>query len=506
MNQLNLSYFLKITLPLFCLLPGQLFAQGGNLFDDGVLHEIRFTLVDTNSFIQNRDYQMVDMTIDGTTLTDVGFRKKGNISASHPNNKVPFKIKTNRYVDGQLYDGIREFTLHNNFQDPSMLREKLTYDLLEELDLYSLQTAFAKVYINDQYWGLYTLVEAKDELYRRAFGDDDGSVLESLDFGTMCYEGPNQQDYYDDLFGNYLYILDNGEEAIAWEHFPSMLNVANNTAIDEYVEVVSEQFNIIDFTKYQAANVFLLNFDSYIAFLGNQLYYYQESTGIWQVIPWDFNASFGLWNTNQNSPSDYPILPSSITNGCIAEHIPNVPELRATYLNTLCDLLNDHSSPDALEERIDHWSDQIQEAVLTDNRKAFDNPTFSTALGDTYFSLPWEGNVPGLTAFARDRAEKVQADLISIGHECTITSTTNIPQDEIQISLYPNPSTDFLKVAVSPLLTIEHSQMIDSKGRLIQLWDGYPTDANVSTLKPGIYFIKFFTSSGVCETLRFVKQ
>ncbi len=506
MKKHNISLYLIITLILVCSSIEQLIAQGNSLFSDEVLHEIRFTNVDTSFFIQSKDYQMVTVSIDGTTISDIGFRKKGNISAFHPNNKVPFKIKTNRYVDGQLYDGIREFTLHNNFQDPSMLREKLTYDLLEDLDLYSLQTAFAKVYINEQCWGLYTLVEAKDELYRRAFGDDDGSVLESLDFGYMCYEGPNQQDYYNDLFEDYDYILDNGSEALAWEHFPSMLEVANNTPADQYVDVVSEQLNITDFTKYQAANVFLLNFDSYIAFLGNQLYYYEESTGIWQVIPWDFNASFGLWNTNQNNPSDYPILPNSITNGCIGEHIPNVPELRAIYLNTLCDLVNTYSSPSALAERVEHWSDQIQEAVLTDSRKAFDNAIFETALGDTYFSLPWEGNVPGLAAFGADRAAKVQADLMDIGHECTITSTTNIPQEDLQISLYPNPSSDLLRITVNSAITIEHSQIFASNGQSMQQWDGHRTEVNISELKPGIYFMKFFTTSGEYSTIRFVKQ
>ena len=85
------------------------------------------------------------------------------------------------------YDGIKEFTLHMNFQDPTMLREKLTYDICEEMGLFSLRTAFAKVYINNVYWGLYTLVEGKDEMYKHQFGNRSSDAIESLDFGDMCY-------------------------------------------------------------------------------------------------------------------------------------------------------------------------------------------------------------------------------------------------------------------------------------------------------------------------------
>lgn len=101
MNKQNISLYLIITLVLVCSSTRPLIAQGNSLFSDEVLHEIRFTNVDTSFFIQSKNYQMVTVSIDGTTISDIGFRKKGNISASHPNNKVPFKIKTNRYVDGQ---------------------------------------------------------------------------------------------------------------------------------------------------------------------------------------------------------------------------------------------------------------------------------------------------------------------------------------------------------------------------------------------------------------------
>ena len=79
-------------------------AQGLTLFNDSYIHEIRFTSVDTMIFINNDDYQSIDMTFDGFQVNDIGLKQKGNISASHANNKMPFKVKTNKYVSKSSAD------------------------------------------------------------------------------------------------------------------------------------------------------------------------------------------------------------------------------------------------------------------------------------------------------------------------------------------------------------------------------------------------------------------
>lgn len=168
---------------------------GNNIFDDSFLHEIRFENADTANWIATKDYQMLDVIIDGNTVDSVGFKRKGNISQYPSTNKYGIKVKSNKYVRGKYYDGIKEFTLHMNYQDPTMMREKLTYDICDELGLFSLRTAFAKVYINNVYWGLYTIVEGKDEMYKHIFGDRSSNAIESLDFGSMCYIGNNVADY-----------------------------------------------------------------------------------------------------------------------------------------------------------------------------------------------------------------------------------------------------------------------------------------------------------------------
>ena len=128
---------------LWILIIGTLSAQGEILFDDSYLHEIRVDLVDTTLFDDSKVYQMVKITIDGETLDSVGLKEKGNISNSVPNLRVPFKINTRKYVTGKKFDGIKEFSLNNSYGDPTMMREKLTFEICSSLGLISLRTSYA---------------------------------------------------------------------------------------------------------------------------------------------------------------------------------------------------------------------------------------------------------------------------------------------------------------------------------------------------------------------------
>lgn len=499
-----------VLLALLCQV--DLIAQDGdNLFDDGQLHEIHLTMVDSMIFINSKNYQMVNMTFDGVELDSVGFKKKGNISASHPNNKFPFKLKTNKYVNGKEYDGIKEFTLHNNFEDPSMLREKMTYDLMNELGLYSLRTAFAKLYINDIYWGLYTIVEGKDEMYKQVFDNRDGAVLESLDLGDMCYRGPNQEDYIVSGFGP-IYVVDNGDEAFAWEKFPPMLEAANNTNASDYMSVVPYFLNVEDFFIYQAANVYLLNHDSYIGFRGNQLYYFDEATGRWEVSPWDFNASFGLWDTNNHRPFDYPILPNKITSGCIAGKIKEVQELEDFYMGTMCNLVNNLADTTRLINLIDQWRNQIETAVYDDYRKDFSNTLFDEATEYGYFTHMWETDVPAMKTFVIDRWNYINQQLTGLAYNCSdITSADNFTE-KIELNIYPNPTADILNFSIGgeqSKSSIKRLELYTSTGQIIKVYDNEVLEngyLDISNLGSGFYYLTVFLQDEGFYTKKIIKS
>ncbi len=469
--------------------------QGSTLFNDNYLHEIHFNNVDTMTFINSEDYQSVDMIIDGVQTTSIGLKQKGNISASHGNNKIPFKVKINKYVNGQEYDGIREFTLNNSFQDPSMMREKMTYDLSGEIGLNTLRTAYAKVFMDNNYWGIYTIVEGKDEMFKHIFGNRSGDAIESSDFGDLCYKGANKSDYYNTFIGDYVYIVDNGDDNTAWSRLITMLDKANNTTIN-YVSTVDDYLNIVDFTKYQALNVYLLNFDSYIGFVGNQLYFYDENVNTWEVIPWDFNASFGLWNTLNYSPNSYPMMPIDIYNGCVAANINTNATLENLYYSTMCDLTTNVMDTMVFNVKIEYWKTQIKAAVYTDWRKDFTNTDFNNATSYGYYWHNGE-HTPAMKTFAKERYETITTALQNQNFNCTTTTNSTLAKTS-KIIVSPNPASDkiYLDLDISIWKEDLNYQIININGQIVQFGTMNNQVIATENLNNGLYILKCFDENG----------
>ncbi len=497
----------KNILIFFLLIQQTIYSQtpGSNLFDDSFLHEIRFENADTNTYINTYDYQQLNMIIDGNTVNNVGFKKKGNISGYPTTNKFGIKIKTNKYVNAQKYDGTKEFTLHMNYQDPTMMREKLTYDICSEMGLFSLRTAFAKVYINNIYWGLFTIVEGKDEMYKQVFNHRDMDAIESLDFGDMCYISNTPSDYdFDSNGGNPTYKFENGNTVTAWPLFSKMVDKTNNTPDNQYLDTVPKYLNLEDFFVYQAVNVYLMNHDSYIGFRGNQIYVFDTLNKVWQVTPWDFNASFGLWDTGNHSPSSYPMIPGTISNGCIASKMDDFSILKSYYLDAMCQLNNSVGDTLAYFAKIDAIKDQIQQAVYDDTRKVISNSDFDAGINYGYHTLFGE-DIPALKTLIRERLLVVKSGLISEGYNCTSTASVISPDSE-PLMLFPNPATDAIFLKNKGNTTITKAAIYNSAGqRVIYQLQVTGQAIDVSELPSGLYWIKLEDQSGV-RTGKFVKQ
>ncbi len=85
-------------------------------------------------FSQEFPYVPATVTCGGAVYEGVGVRYRGNASIMMipPDGKKPLKIDFNRYNDEQIFHGFTKLNFINCFRDPSMLRDKLTYDLYQK--------------------------------------------------------------------------------------------------------------------------------------------------------------------------------------------------------------------------------------------------------------------------------------------------------------------------------------------------------------------------------------
>lgn len=279
--------------------------QKGDLYHDGTLQHYELTFKDSNywQLLNNnrvkKIYIKADLKHDGKTYTDVGVRFRGNSSwlGVVGKDKKPFKIKLDEFVPGQRIKGYRTLNLNNNFLDPTMMREPLSYWVLRQF-MPAPGCNFAKLTINGKNWGIYINAQQINKDFLKQWYDEDGGIRyrgEWIDGETdqtktgltwLGASAASYQRFYQvktesaqnplgplaDMIGK----LNNSGNAIATE-LPKALDV--DTAL-----------------RYVAGCNLLPLHDSYTHFVAHNYWMYRDETHQhFHMIPWDLNNSLGCY-------------------------------------------------------------------------------------------------------------------------------------------------------------------------------------------------------------------
>ncbi|TCZ73542.1 hypothetical protein E0485_20760 [Paenibacillus albiflavus] len=261
------------------------------IFDQSRVTSVDITLDDKDLksiFANPLDEAMVpaDVTINGKKVQGVGLRVKGNMTLTSvaqmsDSDRYSFKIDFDYYQDDLNLYGLKKLNLNNNYTDPSQMREYLSYALMESMGVPTPANSYMYVTINGEEWGLYLGVEAIEEpflaqhyvsgtgdLYKP---DGTGSDLKWISDDIKDYSGMN---------------LKTNKGVSDQSAIIAMLDAINNGGDIEKVLDVDE------ILRYFAANTALVNLDSYQGNLKHNYYLYEEN-GVFSILPWDYNMSFG---------------------------------------------------------------------------------------------------------------------------------------------------------------------------------------------------------------------
>ena len=312
-------------------------------------------------------YYACDVEINGETISNVGIRTKGNTSLSSIANdpdtdRYSFKIKFDKYVDGQTCMGLDKLVLNNNFADATNRKEALVYDMFQYLGADASLYHYAKISVNGEYWGTYLALEAVEDSFKlRNYGVSDGKLYkpETMGLGNDQKEEGEKQDgkfdgnplqrpdnadfpsseegdlaknsnsmdrperpqgdfdqadmdekfkdpqggsgdfanrnggadlnYTDDDVDSYSTIWDGADGKVTDSDkervVTAIKNINEGTDLTTYLDVD----NIL---RYMAVHEFVVNLDSLSGNMAHNYYLY-ENDGQLNIIPWDYNLSFG---------------------------------------------------------------------------------------------------------------------------------------------------------------------------------------------------------------------
>jgi len=284
---------------------------------------------------KSENYHPASVTVEGKTITNVGFRTKGFSSlrsvADSGSDRYSFKVKMNEYVDGQKFLGLDEFVLNNGFADPSYMREYLTYEALDTLGADTPYRTYANLYINGKLFGFYLCIESLDNSFaKRVSSGNDVDLYEADSENCTLLENSSVNDF------NLKYGTDKDLSQIK-ELIQALC------AMKEGQKGSIEQcLNVDSVLKAVAVNTVLGNYDSYNGSKAHN-YYLLFDNGIFSFISWDLNMSMGGFTEGGGSgvtvPLGAPVSGVALSERPLIQKLLSVKEYSERYYGYIDELL-----------------------------------------------------------------------------------------------------------------------------------------------------------------------
>lgn len=374
-------------------------------FTPTAVNTLSITITDENwqDILDNpldEEYHETAITFNGVTLDSVAIRTKGGSSlssvANSSSDRYSFKVDINEYVSGQKFFGLKKFTLQNSFNDPSYMREVIAYELMDGMGVPTPEHAYVNFYVNGELFGLYLMVEAVDgEFVEKHFANSNGDLYKPDGTGSdLLWLGDDIQSYTDINLQTNEDTTDNG----AFINFVESLDNGETSAID-----------IDTLLRYMSVSTSLSNLDSYHGPLAHNYYIYDDD-GVFSILPWDFNESFGTFNMDCNSVDVRELYIDEPVSGALSERplIANVFAEQSNldvYHSYLTQLINGSLSSDTFNARVNEIADLIREHVQNDPTSFYGSTYFEQNLTST------TGQFYGLTSFMQYRVANMAAQL-----------------------------------------------------------------------------------------------
>jgi spore coat protein CotH len=484
---------LVIRLALLFLPLGAAAQNAGNaLFGAPVVHDVYLTFSQPgwwDSLTANYTadiYMRAAMVIDGTPYDTIGVKFKGNSSYNNPSKKKSFKIGIDEYVSGQKYDGLKKFNLNNHFKDPSFMREKLMCDFSLQMGAFGPRCTYARVYLNNVYWGLYNLVEEVDKTYlSQHFPDKKGNLFKGDPSGDLKWINGTQSSYYTK------YELKTNETVNDWSDLVHLIDEINNTPVANFRDSLEAVMETTSALKAWALTNIFVNLDSYLG-SGHNYYLYDDSTSLrFHYILWDVNEAFGNFSMGMSNSTLKSLSMFYISNPPsrpLYNKMVGNTTYKAALVNEFCYMMNYFNNA-LLDPKIDSLKNLIMADVQNDTNKFYSYNDFLNNITNDVVVQQGTGTqtIMGLKSFIQARNAALVNELATWNCFVGLVEAAS----PAAFALFPNPAAQQVSItAPAGIFTVE---ILDITGQAVQrhaAGGATSLEISVSELANGIYFIR----------------
>jgi len=323
---------------------------------NGAAQNLKECYIECDQYVfdyMNENYQEViyipiNITFGGNTWTDVELRIRGDSSRDYPKKSLKARFNDNPFITGESV-----LNFNAEYHDLSYMHSFLCSALFEKAGIASPHMEHVRLYLNDNFLGLYLMTENIDENFLSDNGWDPSGNLYKATLDGACLS------IYDNIF--YHWELKSGEDPYR-DELSNLINELNGVLNDNYISFLQSNFHYSNLISFLAMNMLLSNGSTYYHnyFLFQNVYGGEK----WEFVPWDLDRTFsdyGIYYRHNRSSGpwtpDNPILEKSLINEVSFSDIKDrIEQLQTTFFQNeflfpIIDSLQYELTTSVLEDR-----------------------------------------------------------------------------------------------------------------------------------------------------------
>ncbi|MBX5483951.1 MAG: CotH kinase family protein [Myxococcaceae bacterium] len=185
------------------------------------------------------------------------------------------------------FQGREELNLVAEYQDQTMLVEKLAYDLAAAMGIPAPRTKYVRLVINGRYMGVFLDIEEVDKKFLKAHGmpDRDADIWRCGLWDCEMKLGPRHP-----AQGEWTKVTN--KESLDTTRLQQLLVAINRTAEPDFADRLGEVMDVDEFLRVMALEAIISN-----NFVEDSRSYWVDDrvTGRWYYVPWDLNNADPRW-------------------------------------------------------------------------------------------------------------------------------------------------------------------------------------------------------------------
>ncbi len=283
------------------------------------------------------------------------------IGVNYRGNVIRKKKKKSYHILFQnpyLVDGAHEIHLNAEYDDISLIRNKLSLDFFNRIGVIAPHSKHILLYINGYCKGIYLELESFDQHLLKKRNLPDGPIIYATNYYANFSLLSPENELKTSLDEGYTLKYGDDKDLSKLENFIAMINTLSN---EEFENEIDKWLDIEQYLTWLSGVVCTQNFDG---FIHNYALYLNSGTNLFEITPWDYDGTWGRDLHGRKLDHDFvPITGYNTLTGRVLHIYP----YRSKYKEILSSILENHFCLETLEPIIDEQFKNLQPFIGTDS-------------------------------------------------------------------------------------------------------------------------------------------